>query len=81
VIRGLIYGIGVSVGYLIRLQSYMATLRGEYHINHSLTNIQGLQLKKHTKGLDTGCVKGGRLTALIYPGEEVISVKCQDYEG
>jgi hypothetical protein len=49
--------------------------------NHSLTDIQGLQLKKHTKGLDTGCVRGGRLTALIYPGEEVISVKCEDYEG
>lgn len=47
--------------------------------NHTLTDIQGLQLEKHTKGLDTGCVKGGRLTALIYPGEKEVSVKCQDY--
>jgi hypothetical protein len=44
-----------------------------------LTNVQGLQLAKHTKGLDTGCVKGGRLTALIYPGEQVVSVKCKEY--
>jgi hypothetical protein len=46
-----------------------------------MTNIQGLQLEKHMKGLDTGCVKGGRLMALIYPGEQlqVISLKCKEY--
>lgn len=30
---------------------------------------RGLQLRRWTKGLDTGCVKGGRLTALIMMGE------------
>ena len=29
---------------------------------------RGLQLRRWTKGLDTGCVKGGRLTALIMMG-------------
>lgn len=29
---------------------------------------RGLQLRRWTKGLDTGCVKGGRLTALIIQG-------------
>lgn len=29
---------------------------------------RGLQLRRWTKGLDTGCVKGGRLTALIMIG-------------
>lgn len=31
---------------------------------------RGLQLRRWTKGLDTGCVKGGRLTALIMMGED-----------
>jgi hypothetical protein len=26
---------------------------------------QGLQLKQYSKGIDTGCVKGGKLTALV----------------
>lgn len=56
---------------------------------------RGLQLRRWTKGLDTGCVKGGRLTALIIQGGDgdrgkkkakeegaqllVKSVRCKDY--
>ena len=40
---------------------------------------RGLQLQKYSKGIDTGCVRGGRLTALIM-GEKgktsTVSVKC-----
>lgn len=41
----------------------------------------GLQLKKYSKGLDTGCVKGGQLTALLITEKEqkVHSVNCKDY--
>lgn len=44
-------------------------------------DYQGLQIRKHTKGLDTSCVRGGKLTALIYPGEELVSVECEKYWG
>lgn len=44
---------------------------------------QGLVEKKYSFGLDTGCSKGGRLTALVLgSGEderEIVSVKCADY--
>jgi hypothetical protein len=44
---------------------------------------KGLQLKKWSKGLDSGCVRGGKLTALIVSkggkGQEIVSVECKDY--
>ena len=45
---------------------------------------RGLQLEKYSKGIDTGCVSGGQLTALVFtsganPKPEVVSVKCRDY--
>ncbi|KAK9753833.1 hypothetical protein K7432_017929 [Basidiobolus ranarum] len=36
----------------------------------------GLNIKEYSKGLDTGCVYGGQLTAMIYPGEHIVSVSC-----
>ncbi|KAJ1948512.1 hypothetical protein FBU59_001558 [Linderina macrospora] len=41
---------------------------------------RNLQLHPYTKGLDTRCVYGGKLTAFILPGEKVVSVKCPLYE-
>lgn len=43
---------------------------------------RGLQLEKYSKGLDTGCVKGGQLTALVIssdPKPQIVSVNCKDY--
>ncbi|MCJ1280956.1 hypothetical protein MMC26_000274 [Xylographa opegraphella] len=48
---------------------------------------RGLVLDRWSKGLDTGCVKGGRLSALVLGeggwrggvGTRVVSVKCRDY--
>ena len=46
--------------------------------------MRGLQLGKYTKGIDTGCVKGGKLTALILTSDKnrytkTVSVDCRDY--
>ena len=43
---------------------------------------RGLQIHQYTKGLDTSCVNGGKLTALIinHKGkQEVVSVDCQSH--
>ena len=47
---------------------------------------RGLQIHPYTKGLDTGCVKGGKLTAMIIDGAlaekaepKVVSVRCKNY--
>lgn len=36
---------------------------------------RGLKLKKYSKGLDTGCYKGGRLTAMVIWNEKITSTK------
>jgi len=43
---------------------------------------EGLQIHRWTKGLDTGCVKGEELTALVLDAngkQEIVQVSCQDY--
>ena len=43
----------------------------------------GLQLHHWSKGLDTTCVAGGKLTALVVNADgstELVSVKCKDYK-
>lgn len=46
---------------------------------------RGLQIHRYSKGLDTGCVKGGRLSALIIDNDtmerepNIVSVQCKDY--
>nr|OQO20319.1 hypothetical protein B0A51_12479 [Rachicladosporium sp. CCFEE 5018] len=42
----------------------------------------GLSLKRWTKGLDSGCVSGGHLTAMVLDAKgrtEIVSVKCGEY--
>lgn len=42
----------------------------------------GLQMHRWSKGLDSGCVSGGRLTMLVLDArgqQEVVSVKCKNY--
>ena len=41
----------------------------------------GLAIEKHTKGLDSGCVKGNQLTALVIEDggkQNLVHVKFQD---
>ncbi|KAL9130152.1 MAG: hypothetical protein Q9217_001587 [Psora testacea] len=46
---------------------------------------RGLQLENYSKGIDTGCVKGGKLSAFIIDknshvvAPRVVSVECKDY--
>ncbi|KAL2820496.1 Metallo-dependent phosphatase-like protein [Aspergillus cavernicola] len=43
----------------------------------------GLSLKEYTKGLDSGCVKGGKLTALVISdgGEQkTVQVRCSNHQ-
>lgn len=45
---------------------------------------RGLQLRKYSKGLDTGCVKGGKLTALVLTSgnnkdAKTVQVDCKDH--
>ena len=49
---------------------------------------RGLQLNPYSKGLDTGCASGGRLTTLVVTikskkqaEQEIMSVRCQNYGG
>ncbi|KAI9812766.1 MAG: hypothetical protein M1827_004522 [Pycnora praestabilis] len=45
----------------------------------------GLNIEKYSKGLDSGCVRGGELTALVIEGgknsakQHLVSVQCRDY--
>ncbi|ETI24197.1 hypothetical protein G647_03566 [Cladophialophora carrionii CBS 160.54] len=43
---------------------------------------EGLQIRRYTKGLDTGCVKGGKLTALVVDGDgrqQIVQVKAKKH--
>jgi hypothetical protein len=45
---------------------------------------RGLNIQEYSKGLDTGCATGGRLTALVVDDKgktELISVKCTSEKG
>jgi hypothetical protein len=45
---------------------------------------RGLQDKKYSKGIDTGCLKGGKLSAVIIegghssPSHKIVHVNCHD---
>jgi hypothetical protein len=45
---------------------------------------EGLQLNRWSKGLDSACVAGGRLTAMVLDArgrQEFVSVGCKNYKG
>lgn len=43
---------------------------------------QGLNIREYTKGLDSGCVKGGKLTALVIEDggkQSIVQVRCHKH--
>ena len=39
--------------------------------------LKGLMVRENTIGLDSGCVWGGNLSALILPGQQIVQVKAK----
>lgn len=66
---------------MINANAHQATLRHSTVI-YGHDSGRGLQLAPYTKGLDTGCYSGGRLTALVVSdggAQKIHQVKCRDY--
>jgi protein phosphatase len=52
--------------------------RGKAMVVYGHTPVPESQWLNHTIDIDTGCVFGGKLTALRYPEEEIVSVAAKD---
>ncbi len=63
-------------GLPVRL-NWAADYRGEAKVIYGHTPVPEAQWLNNTLDIDTGCVFGGKLTALRYPEEELVDVKAQ----
>lgn len=56
--------------------------RGHTTVIYGHDANQRVQLKRYSKGIDTGCVQGGKLTALVLSDGgrmKTVQVRCKDY--
>ena len=51
--------------------------RGKAFVVYGHTPQQSVQFINHTTNIDTGCVFGGKLTALRYPEKEIVDVRAK----
>jgi protein phosphatase len=68
-------GVGPD-GKLVR-RDWAADYRGQALVVHGHTRVREPRWRHGTIGVDTGCAKGGRLTALRYPELELVSVPAK----
>ena len=73
---------GTPTKRLIEGREWAAAWRGPELVVFGHDALRGLQIHPHALGLDTGCVYGGELTALILEERRFVSVPARrDYVG
>lgn len=63
-------------GMPVRL-NWAADYRGNAHVIYGHTPVASPEWLNHTANVDTGCVFGGKLTALRYPEKQFVSVPAK----
>jgi hypothetical protein len=77
VIHGLIYG--QSVNFISKTRAVVIYGHDARRVSHPIFRWLIAGLSKYAKGIDNNCVRGRKLTILIYPGEQIVRVKCKEY--
>lgn len=59
-------------------QNWAAEYRGKAMVIYGHTPVPEVQWLNHTADIDTGCVFGGKLTAMRYPEQDLVSVPAAE---
>jgi protein phosphatase len=68
---------GAGPGGKLMRRDWAADYRGRALVVHGHTRVREPRWRNRTIDIDTGCAKGGRLTALRYPELELVSVPAE----